>query len=159
MARVRPLLVFVAAALTVSAGTAAAQQTRAPRNGEEIVVRTDTGGEVRGRLIELTPDSLAILAGAGRMDLPLARVARIDSMRDSVANGAAIGGLALGVWCAFVCGQGLDGDDSLALTVMMSAGLGAAIGAGIDAGHKGRTPIYIKPAGTRGSALQVRLRF
>ena len=158
MASIRSLLVFVAAALTVSAGAAAAQQTRPARQGDEIVVQTDAGGEVRGRLIELTPDSLAILAGGGRMDLPLARVARIDSLRDSVANGAAIGGLALGVWCAFVCGQGLDGGDSLPLTVVMSAGLGAVIGAGIDAGHKGRTPIYIRPAPS-GAALQVRLRF
>jgi hypothetical protein len=40
----------------------------------------------------------------------------------------------------------------------VNAGFGALIGAGIDALHKGRSPIYVKPAAS-GVALQLRLRF
>jgi hypothetical protein len=36
--------------------------------------------------------------------------------------------------------------------------MGAAIGAGIDALHKGRSPIYVKAAKT-GAAMQFRLTF
>jgi hypothetical protein len=93
------------------------------------------------------------------MDVRLDRVQRIDATRDSLANGAAIGAVGLGLWCAAICGQGLESGDRLPMAVAINAGLGALIGAGIDAAHKGRTPIYIKPAGTGGSALQVKIRF
>jgi hypothetical protein len=118
MGKVRLATALALVFLAASAGPAPAGQTiRAPRAGEEIVVRTDTGGEVRGRMIELSPESIAI------------------------------------------CGQGLESGDRLPMAVAINAGLGALIGAGIDAAHKGRTPIYIKPAGTGGSALQVKIRF
>jgi hypothetical protein len=160
MGKVRLATALALVFLAASAGPAPAGQTiRAPRAGEEIVVRTDTGGEVRGRLIELSPESLAILAAGGRMDVRLDRVQRIDATRDSLANGAAIGAVGLGLWCAAICGQGLESGDRLPMAVAINAGLGALIGAGIDAAHKGRTPIYIKPAGTGGSALQVKIRF
>jgi hypothetical protein len=41
---------------------------------------------------------------------------------------------------------------------IVDAGLGGLIGAGIDALHKGRTPIYIK-AGKSASAVQVGIRW
>jgi hypothetical protein len=146
--------------LTGSPGAAdGGQKTRAPRAGEEIVVRTDSGGSIQGHLIELSPESLAILTASGRMDLPLNTLERIDATRDSLVNGAVIGGLSLGLWCAVVCGQGLGGDDSLPMVVLANAGLGALIGAGIDAAHKGRSPIYVRAGGKSGTALQVRFRF
>lgn len=152
--------IFVLTFLAGSAGAAdAGQKTRAPRAGEEIVVRTDTGGEILGRLIELSPESLAILTAAGRMDLPLNTLKRIDATHDSLVNGAVVGGLSVGLWCAVVCGQGLDSADSLPMVVLANAGLGALIGAGIDAAHKSRTPIYIRTAGRSGSSLQVKFRF
>jgi len=146
--------------LTGSAGAAnGGQKTRPPRDGEEIIVRTDSGGEIRGRLVNLSPETLSILAAGGRVEVPFDRVQRIDATRDSLVNGAVIGGLSLGLWCAVVCGQGLDGNDSLPMVVVANAGLGALIGAGIDAAHKGRSPIYIRAGGKSGTALQVRLRF
>jgi hypothetical protein len=151
--------IFVLMFLAGSAGAAdAGQKTRAPRAGEEIIVHTDAGGYIHGHLIELSPESLAILTASGRMDLPLATLARIDATHDSLVNGAVIGGLSLGIWCAVVCGQGLDGGSALPV-VLANAGLGALVGAAIDAGHKGRTPIYIRTAGRSGSSLQVKFRF
>jgi hypothetical protein len=149
--------IFVLTCLAGGAGVAdAGQKTRSPRAGEEIIVRTDAGGQIQGRLIELSPESLAILTTGGRMDVPLTTLERIDATGDSLVNGAVIGGLALGLWCAVICGQGTD---NLLTGVVVNAGVGALIGAGIDAAHKGRTPIYIKTAGKSGSSLQLRFWF
>jgi hypothetical protein len=93
------------------------------------------------------------------MDVPLNTLERIDATHDSLVNGAVIGGLSLGLWCAVICGQGLDSAGSLPTAVVINAGLGALIGAGIDAAHRGRTPIYIRGAGKSGSSLQVKFRF
>lgn len=53
--------------------------------------------------------------------------------RDSVMDGALVGAVVLGAWCAIVCGQGLDNAGQLPLAVLAAAGYGALIGAGIDA--------------------------
>jgi hypothetical protein len=160
MHRVRLRAVIVVVALALSAGTVAAgQQTRAPRAGEEVIVKqTTSGAELRGRFVELTSDSLSLLVKGRRVDLPLDNVLRVDATHDSIFNGAAIGAAALGGMCALFCGQGLSSSEDLAKAVLVDAGWGALFGALIDAGFKSRTPIYIK-AGPSGSALQVRLRF
>ena len=44
------------------------------------------------------------------------------------------------------------------MALVFNTGFGVLAGAGIDALHKGRTPIYVK-TGKSSSALQVRLRF
>jgi hypothetical protein len=137
----------------------AAQAPRVPHAGEEVIVQPRTAGaELRGRLIDLSRESVSILIDGGRVDIPLDDVLRVDTTRDSLVNGAVIGALAMGGWCALVCGQGLDSGSSVGAVVLMNAGLGAAIGAGIDALHKGRSPIYISPARS-GAALQVKIRF
>jgi hypothetical protein len=148
------------ALLVVVAGTAAAgQQVRTPKAGEEVVVtQTDSGDEMLGRIVNLSPESLALLVNGQRVDVPIEKVLRIDGRRDSLVNGAVIGAAVLGGWCAFICGQGLDSNSSLPAAVAVNAGLGALIGVGFDALHKGRSPIYVKPA-KAGSALQVRIRF
>jgi hypothetical protein len=139
---------------------AAAQQTRPPRPGEEIVVKqTSSGEEVIGRFIALSPETLSLLVNGSRVDMPIDRVLRVDATRDSVIEGALIGAAILGGYCAFICGQGVSDTGELVKAVVVNIGVGAAIGAGFDAMHKGRVPLYVKPSGKAGAALQVRLRF
>jgi hypothetical protein len=64
--------------------------------------------------------------------------------KDSLKNGAIIGAVVLGAWCAIICGQGLDNAGKLPLAVLVAAGEGAAIGAGIDAMHSRKTGIYFR---------------
>ena len=64
--------------------------------------------------------------------------------KDSLKNGAIIGAVVLGAWCAIICGQGLDSPGKLPLAVLVAAGEGAAIGAGIDAMHSRKMGIYFR---------------
>jgi hypothetical protein len=160
MASLRRIAALSLIALTAFTASASAQPIKAATKGEHIVVKqTTTGEELRGRLIELSPDTLSLLVKDRQVDLPLNNVLRIDSTHDSVLNGAAIGAAILGGMCAISCGQGLASLDDLPKAILASAGWGALFGAIVDARREGRHPIYIKPTGTRGSALQVRLRF
>ena len=111
------------------------------------VTLAKSGREINGRLVELSADAVRILVGGKARDLPLTDVRRIDIERsDSLKNGAVIGAIVLGGWCALVCGQGLGTGPQLVPAVAANAAVGALIGAGIDAGRRERTTIYPRPA-------------
>jgi len=158
MDRVRRTVALALLMLMVAAAVSA-QTLKPARKGERILVtQTTSGDELRGRLIELSPDTLSLLVKGQRVDLPMDRVVRIDATRDSVVNGAVIGAVIIGGLCALNCGQGLDSIDSLPMVVITNAAWGALFGALVDLKIEGRAPIYVK-ASKGGSVLQVRLRF
>lgn len=108
-----------------------------------VYVHSINGAEMRGQLLRLGPDTLSLLDEGITRDIRLADVARIESRGDSVKNGALIGAAILGAWCALICRQGLDGyTGQFAYVLAINTALGAAIGAGIDGMHVGRTTIY-----------------
>ena len=160
MGKVRFVCIVFSAVLLVPAAARAGQKSHKPEIPDEVVViQAGSGQELHGRLLELSPASLAMLVDGQRVDVPVEDVLRIDSRHDSVKNGAIIGGAVAGGLVALTCG-GFEGDASACLAAtIIDGGFGALIGAGIDALHKGRTPIYVKPAGKSGSALQVKIRF
>jgi len=147
--------------LGVSAISAAAGQRPAPAippAGEEVIVtQSASGEELRGHLLELSPASLAVLVDGRRVDIPIDNVLRIDIRHDSLKNGAIIGASVMGGLVALAC---IDIEDAsqCATALVIETGLGALVGAGIDALHKGRSPIYVKAAKS-GAALQVKIRF
>ena len=137
-----------------------------PRFVEEVVVtQSASGEELRGRLVELSPTTLAMLVNGRRIDLPLDSVIRIDVRNDSLKNGTAIGAVIMGSLTALGCAVGEGRGSQCATALVFNTGIGALMGAGVDALHKGRTPIYSKPAAVavapegRGGRLQLRLRF
>jgi hypothetical protein len=88
---------------------------------------------IRGQLLELGDGSLALTVKGKRLDVPMARVVRVDAVpRDSVRNGALIGAVALGAWCAYICAQGADRPTRRISTFFGGALSGAVIGALID---------------------------
>src|SRR4051812_13822574 len=153
-----PLTFVLLVALAMTPAPAFAGQNRPTTAGEEvIVVQAGSGQELRGHLVELSSTTLAMLVQGQRVEVPIDDVLRIDGRKDSLKNGTLIG---LGVFgglsplsCAEVSSAGW-----CAYMVGANAAVGAAIGAGIDALHKGRSPIYIK-AGKSGSALELKIRF
>jgi hypothetical protein len=147
MATIRQhVLAFAFLTAIINAAPAAAQSNpNVPaRPVSTVYVRSIGGDEVRGQLLRLGPDSLTLLEQGSSRDIRLADVARIDARGDSVKNGAIIGAAVLAGWCAIVCPQGLDGynNSQLPIILAINTALGAAVGAGIDAMHVGRTTIY-----------------
>lgn len=107
-----------------------------------VFVTIDRGPEIHGSLLELGPETLAILVDGARTEFPLSSVRRVEREGDSLKNGAIIGAVVLGAWCAAICGQGLNRSSQLFPAIVVNAGVGAVIGALFDADHKGRTRIY-----------------
>jgi hypothetical protein len=119
----------------------------------------NTGEQIAGQLVNLGPDDLRLLVDGQERRLPLDGVAQIDRIGDSLKNGAIIGGLIAGVWCAVVCGQGLDSKVQLPAVVAANAGIGALIGVGIDAANQKRTTIYQRRTAPGGSTLRAVIVF
>ena len=143
-------------AMLLTAGSAFAGQKPAPAAaGEEVIVtHAGSGQELRGRLVELSPASLAMLVNGQRVEIPMDDVLRIDIRGDSVKDGAIIGAAVMGGLTALSCAEVEDAAWCVS-GLIINTGIGALIGAGVDAMHKGRTPIYIK-AGKSGAALQLK---
>lgn len=147
------------ALLAMTAGQASAgQKPAAPHAGEEVVVtQSASGQELRGRLVDLSPTSLAMLVDGRRVDVPIDNVLRIDVRNDSLKNGAIIGASVMAGLTAIGCAE-IQAASQCAAGMVFNVGFGALLGAGIDALHKGRTPIYVK-ADRSGAGFGVRLRF
>ena len=118
-----------------------------------------------GYLLSLGPNTLTLLVNGHRLELPLERVRRMQTPGDTVRNGARIGAIVAGLWCAFVCRHGLDGASHWPAAVAFTAGMGAAIGVGIDTAIPRRTTIYCRSMPPRSvadadrTAVLVRFRF
>ena len=159
MWKIRRSIVLAAALMAAPAAPVLAQQPVTARNGEDvIVIQSASGVELRGKLVELSSTTLALLVNGQRVDVPIDNVLRIDTRNDSLKNGAIIGGAVLGGFTGLMCAVLADEVSSCAAALVFNTGFGALAGVGIDALHKGRTPIYIK-AGKSESSFQVRLRF
>ena len=115
------------------------------------ITQADSGDIVQGRLVSLSRESLALLTPDNkRVEIPLDRVLRIETTGDSLKNGAAVGAVVAGVLVATTCASWGGGGECVAAS-LVDAGIGALIGAGVDAMIAGRTPIYSRPAATAAS--------
>jgi hypothetical protein len=132
-------------AVTLAGGvpTVGAQTpSSAVASGTRIFVTLAAGGPpVEGWLLALSLDSVALMVDATTWTLPLNQVRRIQREGDRSIAGAAIGALAVGARCAYVCGQALSGN-RLTQAVLVNAVLGGLVGWAVDRGHVGRTTIY-----------------
>lgn len=125
---------------------------------QTVFVRDHAGTETKGKLLTMGPDALVLVIDGSERRIPRQEVARIQA-RDGLRNGAIIGasfGLASGVLTAGLadCPTGNPSGSCPAfhaLMVPMSAGVWAAIGAGIDALIPGRRTIYTDPENMRAS--------
>lgn len=99
--------------------------------------------EVHGRLIRFDSQTVTIEVDKRQFDLPMADVRQIDvKERDSLRNGALFGALYVAACAKWWCGQGLDGPSEGSMHVVLGAGMGALVGAGIDALFSRRKTLY-----------------
>jgi hypothetical protein len=159
MTRYIAILVATLVPGVVSAQDAAQSWPGKAKAGATVYVVDDTGAETSGRLLRLDPDSLVLLVGDTERRFDAARVTRIEKRGDSKRNGAIIGavvGAAIGAFSMGMADCPGDGGGSCpgfrAAGVVISTGVYAAIGAGIDALVVGRTTWYEAPAASRRSA-------
>jgi hypothetical protein len=116
--------------------------------GGRIVV-IDEQQAIRGRLAEVSADSLVVDTDGARLAMPFAAVRQIDRLGDSPVNGAAIGAALGGVSAmsamALACGNTNCADTSANIDprlTLLGTLAGAGIGALIDAAIDKRTTVY-----------------
>ena len=112
----------------------------------EIVAPHQT---IRGRVADLTADTIVVDTHDGRMTVPMQSVQRISRVGDSVANGAAIGAAIGGAstlsLMAKLCTNSNCSDISSNLDprfALLGTLIGAGIGALVDGLYERRTPVY-----------------
>lgn len=125
-----------------------------------VYVRDDTGAEVSGRLLRLDADAIVLLVNDVEQRLEARQVTRIQKRGDSLRNGVQIGALvgsALGLLAAGMSDCPGSGGGRCPGTrfagFVLSTGVYAALGAGIDALVVGRTTLYEAPAAAPRLAL------
>ncbi len=144
----------------ILAAPASAQE----RHKQVWVTQADSGDVVRGQILGLSGETLALLTRDNRrVEVPLDRVLRIEIHGDSVKNGAAIGAAIMGGLSLLTCAR-FGGGGACVGGLVVNAVVGGLVGAGIDALNNGRTTIYSKPAATPaasgpGARVQFKLRF
>jgi len=174
LALLLPLLVLAAS------GEAAAQVVATSfeelrtlvKSGDTIYVTGMDGRKTKARLGELTPSSLEILVRKTGSDgretfVPQSRLAERDVRQiqidrgDSVLNGTLIGLAVVGGPWLLACNPATDwcyyndGANLYRMIALITSGIGAGIGALVDAGIRERVLVYYQPASRRSSGIGV----
>ena len=143
------------------AGLLVAQSTAPPKpepppnlKPYDYVEVTDDRQTIRGRMTQLTADSLVVQGDRDRVSVPLATVQRIDrvgdSLLDGTAIGAAVGGASALALMAKLCTNNKCSDISASLDPRLAAFgtlVGAGVGALIDKAIQRRKTVYRAGAG------------
>jgi hypothetical protein len=172
--------VYVVTAILTAASASAQRAAAAPdapdAHGDRVSVKlAGSKGQMRGRLLHLDSQTLTIQEdrhdGDGRparkrVDLPIANVLQIDvEEHDSLIDGAIFGAIYLAACAKWWCAQGADAPAKLPRDIYIGAGVGALVGAGLDAMlfkrstiYKAGDPISPRPS-SAGAGVSFRLKF
>ena len=119
--------------------------------GATVYVSDAASGEIEGRLIRVSPASVTVLVQGTEREFLKDDLRQVARRGDSVKNGALIGMGVVGAWAVIgaLVTEDVETNDiddpgvAMALVVYpMVFGMGAGIGALIDAATKGRTVVY-----------------
>ena len=153
----RGLAALVATAILTSAGPASAQELAGTfdqlrvlvKAGDRIRVVDTSGQDIRGTIADLGLSSLTLVSDGTRRDFAERDINTISQRRpDSLANGA-LWGLAIGGGLGLLGGlalSGADGSSAAIIPVITLAygGIGAGVGAGVDALISAERVIYAR---------------
>ena len=128
--------------LNLTVANAHAQDALPDRRTTVFVTVANPPAEIEGTLTSLTDQAIALVVDGADRTIPLREVSRIDRDGDPSWDRAVVAGLAVGTWCAIVCGQGLDDAGQLSGAVLVNALVSGAIGWAIDRAHHGRTTLF-----------------
>ncbi|HEY1308883.1 MAG TPA: hypothetical protein VGF24_35315 [Vicinamibacterales bacterium] len=103
------------------------------KTNDSVIVTTQDGSRIKGRLVSVSPERIALRTDGTTRDLPADRVSRVKVRRNGVVLGALIGlgvGIPFGIALReYAVNEG--GSQAGAMAFPMAVGLGAGIG--IDA--------------------------
>jgi opacity protein-like surface antigen len=140
---------LIAAVLTATHAQAAALPMPLSLNPGDRIVITNEKESIRGRIAEITGDTLILDGGTAPVRVPLTAVQKIDRVGDSLFNGsaigAAIGGGSTLALLAKICSNSGCADTSENLDprlTLLGTLIGAGVGAIVDAAIDGRKTIY-----------------
>ena len=116
------------------------------KNGQTVVVTDARGQRTRGKLADLSPSSLVLFVPEARTfaEGAVTEIRGPDTLRSGTLTGLGVGaGAGLGMVAA-MCADGPDCGPAVQV-VGIAAGMGAAIGAGIDAWLSNRGRVLYRP--------------
>jgi hypothetical protein len=110
--------------------------------GQTVVVTDDSGRQTKGRLTDLSPSALVVSTPIKRTfaEGTVAEIRFSDSLSNGMLIGAAIGA-GFATWDYLID----PSEPGNAAIFAVAIGMGTAIGAGIDALHKGGKVLYVSP--------------
>ena len=135
--------------------------------GQKVLITDDQGRQLDGQIGTLSADRLTVLSRRASSDIQYANIVRIDRPRDGLGNGALWGfGIGAGLGLAAVIDEEFGecepagffscGDPPAAAYLvfpLITGGIGAAIGVGIDAVIRREPNIYRRGATRRVSVM------
>ncbi|HEY1306411.1 MAG TPA: hypothetical protein VGF24_22810 [Vicinamibacterales bacterium] len=111
--------------------------------GEKITVDTATGERTKGRVLDVSASSVGLRVKGQRRELHEIDVVRIVARRrDSVVDSALVGGIPPAVVAAGFAS--VEGKGVATLAGLLWGGMGAGLGAGVDALFKRRDVVYLR---------------
>ncbi len=128
------------------------------RVGDTVYVTDSSGRQHKGMLFDVSASRLVLESGGKRRDFPAGQVAAISwRAPDSLGNGA-LAGMAVGAGLTGIALLGSCGSTDCGgwafLAMLAYGGIGAGIGAGIDALIPGKMiPVYRSASGTQGASF------
>jgi hypothetical protein len=142
------------------------------KSGDTIYVTEANGRKTKARLGELTQSSLELLVRKTAPDgretfVPQSRLAERDVRQiqvdrgDSVLNGTLIGLAVVGGPWLLACNPATDwcyyndGANLFRMIALITSGIGAGIGALVDAGIRERVLVYYQAPGSRSSSVHI----
>jgi hypothetical protein len=147
--------------LTLLAAVFLAAPAAAQESFKQIwVTHADSGDVVRGRMVELSRESLVLLTPDNRrVTMPIDSVLRIEGHGDSLKNGAAIGAGVMASLALLTCAGVGDAGGFCARAAVFQTAFGALMGAGIDALNGGRSTLYKKEAPAKSVGVSFKMRW
>jgi hypothetical protein len=136
------------------------------KDGQQVSVTDESGQVFNGTIGAITADGLSIQADGKSADVRFDRIVRIDRPNDGLANGALIGlGAGAAIGLAALAAEDHRDCDPMAFydcsdptaggyvaVTLLGAGLGTAIGVGVDALIHHKREIYRRGGGTHVTA-------
>lgn len=122
--------------------------------GEILIVTSDDGSKVKGRMIEISADRILFRMKKGERSIPASEITRVQHYRNGVLLGALIGGAA-GIPFALALNEYAANEGGSPGVAAVPIVLGMGIGIGIDALLKRPRTVYSRTAPARVTASAI----